>query len=200
LVLAFAATSTTSSGIVRLSTKVITVWREKAMKIFSSMSVVSVVTGLVICLLGAPVFAQPPQTLEGEWTPMEGQINGQTVPADVIGMMSLKISQDRFDAKSGDLMSQGKLMMGTGSSPAQIVFVIDGGNDTGREIRAIYSLVNQQLTIAFSQSGEFPTDYVSTETNRVLVMKYNNPQAVVKNQQDPASNLPRLGPVQATGL
>ena len=148
-----------------------------------------------IGVLNSPLQAQ---TLQGDWQPFEGHLNGQVVPADNIALMSLKIEQGRFDAKSGDLMSNGNLQVFDQVVPAQVVFSIDSGDDAGREIKAIYTLSGSQLTIVFSQTDEFPSDFVSTPTNRNLVMKYNKGQTDTIVRGPGGEPLPRFGKITAS--
>ncbi len=114
------------------------------------------------------------QSVIGQWTIIEGVMAGQTVPAETLAAMTLKLDRLTFEAKSGAANSSGKLTNNPRITPAQLVFQIDNGADAGREIKAVYQYVGGNMQIAFSQSDEFPTDFESTSDNKNLLLTYKS--------------------------
>ena len=142
---------------------------------------------LIAFLTCLPLHAQ---SVVGQWTIIEGQVAGQKVPPEILAAMSLKLDQSTFEAKSGTANSSGMLTNNPRTAPFQMVFKINKGADSGREIKAIYQFVNGNLQIAFSQTAEFPTVFESSSDNKYLLLTYKAP---------PVSDNPRNLQVQAVG-
>jgi len=134
----------------------------------------STLVAVVLSLCFVSMVSAQLRAIEGDWEITEAMVSGQEVPSDILSTMKLKITSGNFDAKSGNSMSKGVISDVSRSSPQQILFKINDGADSGREIKAIYELKNQNLTIAYSQSEDFPTEFTSTKENRFLVMTYKN--------------------------
>ena len=126
---------------------------------------------VALIFVAVPAFAQ---TLAGDWMITDGMFAGEKVPKDALDSMSLKMTRNSFDAKSGETMSKGKLTNQASSQPPQLVFKIDSGTDVGREIKAIYEFKGSILKIAFSQSEEYPSGFDSTADNKILVLSYKS--------------------------
>lgn len=113
--------------------------------------------------------------IEGEWEITGATVSGQEVPSDILSTMKLNIKRTSFDAKSGNSASKGKISKVGKASLKQLLFKINQGADSGREVKAIYKKEKEDLMmIAYSQSEDFPTEFTSTKDNRILVMTYKN--------------------------
>ena len=97
------------------------------------------------------------QSLNGTWSVTTGTMSCKSVPSSALSSMSLKINGSTFEAKSGGLVSNGAIGANTLASPPQMEFTINSGADKGRKVKAIYELANNQLKIAFSESGQYPS-------------------------------------------
>ena len=128
------------------------------------LAVIAVATLLTIPAMG--------QSLNGEWTVASGTMDGQTVPANALTSMKLTINSANFSAVSGSLTSSGTLGANSLASPAQLVFTIDNGADSGNKVNAIYKFNNDELTITFSKGGSFPSGFDSTAENKCLQLVY----------------------------
>lgn len=139
----------------------------------------SIVFSFALVFIAVPSMAQ---TIDGDWTVTEGEYAGAPVAKDALDAMSLKVTKNKFDAKSGDSLSKGSITSQSRSRPPQLVFKIDSGADAGREVNAIYELKGSILKIAFSQSAEFPEGFDSTTDNKLLVLTYKNNKPVAANR------------------
>lgn len=123
------------------------------------------------------------QSLNGQWKIIEGVMAGQTVPSDTLAAMSLNLNRKTFEAKSGSANSSGTLTNNPHSTPSQLVFQINQGADSGREIKAIYQHIGGNMQIAFSQTGEFPKDFESNSDNKNLLLTYNSSAPAVPEKK-----------------
>lgn len=143
------------------------------------MKKILVVFGCLICL---PILvnAQNMGELNGDWTVASGTLAGANVPSSSTGSMTLKINGNTFDAKSGSLSSGGIVALAQEGS-YQLNFIINRGADSGKTVRALYSLSGGVLTITFSQDDTFPVNQVSTAENKYCVLKYRKESTVAAN-------------------
>ena len=130
-----------------------------------------VLVSLVLVSLTMPLAAQ---SIDGDWKITSGEFAGTAIATEALSAMSLKVTRGNFDAKSGESQSSGKVTFQSGSTPAQMTFTIQGGDDANREIKAIYQLNSTNLKIAFSKSGNYPTNFQTTKENNVLLLTYKN--------------------------
>lgn len=139
---------------------------------------------LLLCIFTTSnVFAQ--DQLDGDWSLTRGEIAGEKVTKDILDKMKLKITRGKFDAKSGDSVSKGMISIESrGRGPVQALFKIDNGDDSGREIRALYQLTGNTLKIAFSQSDEYPDGFRSTNSNNVVLLSYKNDKPKTASKLD----------------
>jgi uncharacterized protein (TIGR03067 family) len=154
----------------------------------------AIVMAIGIIWMAAPVSAQ---TIDGDWSVTDGEYAGDKVPQSALDEMSLKLSRNTFDAKSGDVTSKGKITNQSRSRPPQLIFKIDTGNDAGREIKAIYEMTGEVLKIAFSMNGEFPEDFSSNADNNNLVLTYKNNNPATASRQAPRGRGGRRRPITA---
>lgn len=138
------------------------------------MKFLTTIVTVVFTLCIANIALAQLNNIEGDWAITEAVVSGQEVPTDILSTMKLKIERGSFDAKSGETMSKGKISNVDRNSPSQILFKIDSGVDSGREVKAIFKMENKNLKIAYSLTSDFPTDFNSTKENRFLVMTYKN--------------------------
>ena len=80
-----------------------------------------------------------------------------------------------------------------GRGPVKAVFKIDSGDDSGREIKAIYQLTGTILKIAFSQNDDYPSNFRSTDINNVVSLVYKNDKPPVKRKDRKLPGLPTPG-------
>ncbi len=99
--------------------------------------------------------------LEGDWTGDSASLEGNSVNAS---QMTLQFSSGAFQARSGQMSSNGTLKLAT--DDGQLTFSIDGGADAGKKIPALYRVENGILTITYSQDDQFPTSHNSTSANK----------------------------------
>ena len=99
-------------------------------------------------------------------------VNGQEIPAEQLSEMKLTFSYSTFEAIDGDRKSSGKIKNENRESPMRLTFTIDKGDDVGRELKAIYERAGKELKIAISRSGEFPTEFSSSDSNQYALMTY----------------------------
>ena len=130
--------------------------------------------GLMVALAASYSCGQ--QSMNGEWKVIEGKLDGNVVPTNVLGAMSLNINNTSFSATSAGLNSQGTLTANATASPMTITFNINTGADTGRALKGIYFFENNNLKITFSQNDQFPTQFESTPGNKYLQLTYSTSQ------------------------
>ena len=112
------------------------------------------------------------QSMNGTWEVTGGTMHGKSIPSNVAYTMVLKVADNSFVADSGNLSSSGKVTANPQAALKQITFVIENGDDPGRELKGIYKFEGQAMTITFSAGGQFPTSFDSTADNKYLTLNY----------------------------
>ncbi len=112
------------------------------------------------------------QSITGEWEVAGGAMYGKLIPSNVAYTMTLNITGDQFSAESGNLKSTGTVTADTQSTPPQITFKIDGGDDPGRELKGIFKFEGRNMMITFSETDQFPNVFESTADNGYLALSY----------------------------
>lgn len=133
-----------------------------------------------LALLGLAVLLLPTaftssaeaQSYNGDWEVASGLLYGKLIPDNVVQTMTLNLAEDTFTAKSGNLTSKGSLSSDDSTSPAQITFTINGGDDSGRELKGIWRMDGNSLRITFSEDSEYPTSFDSSADNKYLTLNY----------------------------
>ena len=116
--------------------------------------------------------------IDGEWSVTRATVAGKFVPKNVSDSMLLKITGNKFEAKSGESSSQGMIsVIESARGKTKAVFKIENGDDVGREINAIFQMAAGSLQIAFSQDSEFPASFRSTADNKFVYMVYVDKKA-----------------------
>ena len=148
--------------------------RHKSQQVENDMKIrfaVSHLVALLVISMVAPAMVSA-QAMNGKWEVAGGTLHGKTIPSNVAYNMLLDISNTSFTANSGNLSSNGTITANPQISPAQVTFKIDGGDDSGRELKGIYKFEGQTMTITFSESSDFPADFNSTADNKYLTLTY----------------------------
>ncbi len=122
-------------------------------------------------LIGVSTTCQA-QSMNGQWRVESGMIYGKQVPQHILDAMQLDVTNNEFKAASGNMDSAGTLIANPQASPFQATFAIDNGDDTGRELKAIYQFEGGNLIITFGEGEHFPTGFESTEENKYLTLTY----------------------------
>lgn len=161
-----------------------------------------------LALLGLAVILTPTafhssataQSLTGDWEVASGLLHGKLIPDNVVQTMSLSLTEDTFMAKSGNLSSNGSFTNNDSTSPAQITFSINEGDDSGRELKGIWRMDGNSLRITFSENGSFPTSFDSSADNKYLTLNYRpgsgantSRGSLANNRRDPSGGRSRRG-------
>ena len=152
-----------------------------------------------LLLLALATTTTSAQSLNGDWNIRSATLHGKDVPSAVLGAMKLNLTANGFTATSQSLQSTGSYTTSQGQGQ-QITFKIDGGADQGRELKAIYQFVGQDLQICYSENATAPTVFQSTPQNRFLVVVYTKSQiAAAGNRGIPPGAAGALGRGGAAG-
>ena len=133
-------------------------------------------TAVAIVLPAMLTVASNAQSMDGQWKVNAGTIYGKEIPNYVLDAMQLNVTGSQFTAMSGNMESTGTVNVN--AQAGQLTFNIGGGDDTGRELKALYQLQGTLLRITFSETGEFPSGMDSTEENKYLSLTYTPGQRV----------------------
>ncbi|MEM7453450.1 MAG: TIGR03067 domain-containing protein [Planctomycetota bacterium] len=131
---------------------------------------------VAIALPAMMTVAAQAQSMDGQWKVNAGTIYGKQIPTYVLDAMQLNVTGSQFTAMSGNMESTGTVNLNV--QAGQLTFNIGDGDDSGRELKALYQLQGTLLRITFSETGEFPTSMDSTEENKYLALTYTPGQRV----------------------
>ena len=117
------------------------------------------------------------QNLKGDWLLKECTINGKKQSGKNIEGMQLKLGYTDFTATAGDRKSSGSVKITRGNrkekTPDMVTMTIESGEDSGRVLKGIFKRKGRDLTVVFSPSQDFPTEFESTEANQYALMTYS---------------------------
>lgn len=131
-----------------------------------------------VILIISPLFLSSGQSQPyiGTWSMAEAVDNGIKVPSSKLKMMRLAMNRAGFRAYEDKEKSSGNLTVDESTSPVRMTFEITRGSDKGREVKAIFKKLDDQIQIAFSRAAEFPADFSSRPGDGILLVTYKVPE------------------------
>jgi uncharacterized protein (TIGR03067 family) len=134
--------------------------------------------------LAAPLLAADPAAkgsgkIEGTWTAVSAERNGEKMPEDQVKKLKLIITADKFKADAGDEKHEADYKIDATKKPATIDVTPLDGAEKGKTILGIYALQGDELKICLARPGgnERPTEFASKADSETLliVLKRDKP-------------------------
>ncbi len=108
-------------------------------------------------------------SLIGTWAPQSAQLGGAELPIAAFGGSNLNLTADTYEF-AGDKGTYS--LIGT-AKPAQLDILGQDGPNAGRTIKAIYQLLDDQLTVCYELGdGARPTSFESPAGTQVFLVVY----------------------------
>lgn len=100
--------------------------------------------------------------IDGKWTLVEGEAEGQDLTDDVLSNSKLEIAENRHTVKLGDELLQGTHTLDTDASPSRIDATDSVGPFAGQTLAGIFKLEGDLFTVCFAGPGEErPTEFTT---------------------------------------
>jgi uncharacterized protein (TIGR03067 family) len=113
------------------------------------------------------------ELLQGTWTMVSLEVNGDAVEGDLVDNARLVVKDDSYTPTLGDQTYTSKFKMDPSKSPKQMDFTYTDGELKGETVKGIYKLEGDTYTLcrALLPDGDRPTDFkTSADSNRILVV------------------------------
>jgi len=120
--------------------------------------------------LGTSMAAEPPlEDLAGNYKVVALTRDGKEQPADTVNSTTVKIVKDELTITLKDKSHPAKIKVDPKAKPAAIDIAPTDGPEKGRTFLGIYKVENDELHIAFAESGDRPIAFKSDDG--VLLMR-----------------------------
>ncbi|MHB1425110.1 MAG: TIGR03067 domain-containing protein [Gemmataceae bacterium] len=124
--------------------------------------------------------SQDLQQIQGIWELVGGEVQGQTLPAELVKKMAgrLVINGDKYTEKTTVENEGGILKLDDTKTPKTVDCQITEGKDKGKTQLGIYTLSADELKLCFAEGGSKsrPTDFTTKgTTNQLYVFKRVKP-------------------------
>ena len=120
---------------------------------------------LTVCCATTKKTSLSSNVLNGSWTPIRQEINGNDLPAVVFQKQKLVIN-DSIYTFSAESVDKGRLKYTSGQMD---IYGMQGVN-TGKHFTAIYKLDNEQLTICYNLKGDTYPSAFETKSKPTLFL------------------------------
>jgi uncharacterized protein (TIGR03067 family) len=110
------------------------------------------------------------ELLQGAWTMVSGEMDGEPLPAEEVKTARLFIDGDKHVVEVGDMKLVGTHKLDQAATPKQIDALDSSGPTKGRNFGIYEFTPNGDFRVAFSPTGEArPTDFVSEPGSGIFV-------------------------------
>jgi len=100
--------------------------------------------------------------IDGNWTMIEGEADGQDLAEDVLNNSKLAIANDRHTVTLGDELLKGTHALDTTASPLQIDATDEVGPFAGQTLAGIFKVEGDLFSVCFAGPGEErPTEFTT---------------------------------------
>jgi uncharacterized protein (TIGR03067 family) len=125
--------------------------------------------GVLFLIAAIGSAADAPADLAGTWKATELVRDGHHESDELIKTVSLKIEKDELVFTVKDKNFPAKFKLDPKAKPAAIDIAPSEGPEKGRTFPGIYKVENGELTLAFTERGDRPTEFKGE--NGVLLVK-----------------------------
>jgi len=129
-------------------------------------------TGLAICALVAADAAQDAVKkelgqLQGEWTLVSGERDGQDLPEDIVKNATRNFKGDEATVTlNGQVILKAKITLDPSKKPKTLDYAVSEGEAQGQTIKSIYELDGDKLKVCSSApGGERPKEFNTKDGN-----------------------------------
>lgn len=111
------------------------------------------------------------KTLAGSYKAVALVKDGKNAPADVVGGVKVRIAGDEITFTVKDKEFPAKLKVDPAKTPAQFDLAPTDGPEKGRTFPGIYRVEKGELTLAFAEKADRPTDFTGRDGVLVVTLK-----------------------------
>lgn len=112
-------------------------------------------------------------TLDGSWTAIIAELNGQNIDEEFLSFITLTISKDQCEIHLGGNTDKGSIKFVPYVVPMAFDFTCIEGTNKDKVIKDIYKISGGFLIVCFNVAGgERPKTFVSTAENKYSVVRY----------------------------
>jgi uncharacterized protein (TIGR03067 family) len=116
-----------------------------------SLAVVFMVAGWFYCAEPPDAVKKDMAQLEGEWSMVSAEANGQTVPEEVVKTGKRVVKGDETTVSLGDrVLMKAKFAVDPSKKPKTIDYTVSEGPSKGKVVKGIYELNGDTVKFCFS--------------------------------------------------
>jgi len=117
--------------------------------------------------------AKEAKLLDGNWTPISGELSGRPFPTDTLRTIKLVISGNKYTVTVGEQTDKGRLDIYATKKPKAMDIVGTEGPNQGKTFVAIYEADAKMLRICYDLEGkQRPTEFKTKEGTQQFLVTY----------------------------
>lgn len=163
---------------------------------------------LFVCTREGPPPTKPDEELlQGRWTALSGDMNGQPMPEDMLKEFWVEFTGETMHVPTQPgKVGKGTFTLNTAKSPREIVVIRESENNRGT--RGIYELKDGTLRLCMGEPEDWPiSEFRSRPGTKIInvVLKRSPPQATAEDEKpattpEGKSPAPKVAPNDVEGL
>ena len=134
-------------------------------------------TGLAAFALFASsafVRADDAAAIQGTWTPKRAVLGGESMPEEVLKMITVKLDHGKYEVLVGDSLDKGTYTIDPATQPKGMTATGTDGPNKGKTFPAIYELTGDTLKVCYDLSGaKAPTEFKSVPGTQLYLVSYS---------------------------
>ena len=135
---------------------------------------------LLLCLVLCAAFqasaadpADDARSLKGTWQPVKAELGGQSVPAEMLKAISLKLEDGKYEVSVSGQIDKGTYLIDSTARPKTITPTGTSGSDNGKTFPAIYALAGDTLRVCYDLSGAGrPKEFKTSGGDQFFLVTY----------------------------
>jgi uncharacterized protein (TIGR03067 family) len=114
------------------------------------------------------------RTVQGLWRPAKAELAGRSMPAALLGSISLRLEEGKYEVFVGTEPDRGTYTLDPATTPRSMTITGTDGPNVGKTFPAIYELKGDTLDICYDLSGEKrPTEFKSVAGTKLYLVTYH---------------------------
>lgn len=114
------------------------------------------------------------KALQGTWLPVKAELGGQSMSADLLKTIQLKLDKNQYVATVSGEPDKGTWSADSTTKPKSMTVVGVEGPNTGKTFPCIYEIKGDTLRICYDlSSAKRPTEFKTTAGTKLYLVTYN---------------------------
>ena len=129
--------------------------------------------GLAAMAAGAAEVADS-KAVQGLWKPLKADLGGQPMAEDVLKMITLRLTDDRYVVSVGGQLDKGTCTIDSTTHPKGMTITGTEGPNQGKKFPAIFEVEGDTLRVCYDLSGKRrPAEFKSPAGTQLYLVTYH---------------------------